>query len=617
MSANFPILRAIGAVFMAAVAALMLTVFGAGDTQASWLTIFEKLVIKSVDDLPHPHIRPRAATPELRALEALSPTISRGISPPKTATYVEISDGVAITFRRGEAQHVHSMVENNWLDEFEKSIKADGGSDLIIDYQSLPRLESQLSDLSARRVSLFVAFGKRAAPVRHLGGLGYAIELQPGLVVPLSGVAELPYVLPFLDAPVVKSSVRNVTTFTEEDADTIQKLATEAGESLRLVDSSIIVDGLFDFRVSRPGDVFIFIGHVEGDVFAIRAPNGDLRSSIKLSVLEQQANDAGRSAIFVGCNTFQCTRTSGTIAEITDSEVAAALSRTRDAVTNEDLLAAWGSSERPFAITAEAVREAAGTYYANLEAVAVGNRAVQGLAVSVRLATLLAPPGTDWSAIFISWYGLGAVFALTFFVFDRRVFKGAFDEIYHQLPSPLTEPNVHFRQSVARLALFVLLAPLAASALLATILLGAINLNFRIWRGREQLMHVTWLGILRPYLIPIYGGALAYVIGRALSVAIGCVMVLFATFFGTAALLQLTGVDLSSAMWAGAALTVALVVLCWWRWKYLLPWAVRMVRNTCERALGRFGAAAIEVGFQVVAFAPLALFVVFCVSFAK
>lgn len=340
--------------------------------------------------------------------------------------------------------------------------------------------------------------------LKQFGKIGAALELKPGLILPLKDAPLTAIVRQFLEGSVDRGQLHIATTMAREDADSLRRLGQIAGDKLKSLHEIKDANGQLLLPGGK-GGLIVVIGHVEGNGFAIRRPDGTLADNISFEAIEKAAKEKDVSAVFVGCDTYTCSRTSGTTRIVRDTEVADSLRKVLQADNNADLLAAFGSADSPFVISNSSINAAAESFTARLERLPAGAAAVRGGAITIRVAAFLSKASKADSTLLLLLlllpYGFAASLAWMLEAFDGRPLAGAFEKVFPTLPNPLLSPRLYRTLAIARMAIFYLLSPIVTAVFSALIILSAFNFTTSAWRTRDEILEGLWTLLIIPHRV--------------------------------------------------------------------------------------------------------------------
>ncbi|WP_008545441.1 hypothetical protein [Bradyrhizobium sp. CCGE-LA001] len=420
------------------------------------------------------------------------------------AIYVEREGGQLLTrFVKGHAGPTIDLTDAQWKAKLVNAAKSsDGPQQLVVDLQTIKALERDFADVE-RSIAVQVADPSGGVyRLKHFGKIGAALEIKPGLLLPLKDAPLTAIFRQFLEGSVDRGQLHIATTMAREDADSLRRLGQIAGDKLKSLHEIKDANGQLLLPGGK-GGLTVVIGHVEGNGFAIRRPDGTLADSISFEAIEKAAKEKDVSAVFVGCDTYTCSRASGTTRIVRDTEVADSLRKVLQADNNADLLAAFGSADSPFVITNSSISAAAESFTARLERLPAGAAAVRGGAITIRVAAFLSKASKADSTLWLLLlpYGFAASLAWTLEAFDGRSLTGAFDKVFPTLPNPLLSPRLYRALAVARMAIFYLLSPLVAAVFFALIILSAFNFTTSAWRTRDEVLEGLWTLLIIPHRV--------------------------------------------------------------------------------------------------------------------
>jgi hypothetical protein len=403
---------------------------------------------------------------------------------------------------RGEIR----LSDPNWKDDLIR-LSGDASGDaaprrVIFDEKTANSMRHDLDSLNTAAEVYIVNEAAELHRLKKFANAGWTFELKPGLVVPLSNNPLSEVVRAFLEAPVEIGRLNFVTTMTKNDADAFRRLGDAGMNKLRSFDDLRTGGGKLDIPGDE-GSLTVFIGHVENGGYALVQPDGRLTETISFEVIEQAARDKGISAIFVGCNTYSCgSRLSGTTAEIRETEILAALDTTSAPKTNAELLAAFGTPSQPFVITSDAVSASANRLRLDLERLDAGSSGVRGTAVSIRALGYISrvERSLPWEPV-VLFFVIGSLGTLALQIFDAKSPTRIFNNVFPNIPNRELYPVRHFALWIFKSGMFLLFSPVITLLLGFLVLLAAFNLQFSVWRGRDDIMEFAWMMVVRPITI--------------------------------------------------------------------------------------------------------------------
>ncbi|MER8792343.1 hypothetical protein NKH71_31715 [Mesorhizobium sp. M0983] len=479
--------------------------------EAGLLSLFEKGLMKAGEEATE-----KAATSAgRRALRTgvhagtfteRAAAVAASIALPTGALYVEREGDRLITWIIGKQQGPSiNLAEPNWQSKLQslavqtKDLPAPA---IVFDYPTARSLRSEARAAQLLHDLYVVDELGRFYPLRNIPEVGFVLELKPSLVVPISDPPPSLQILSYLDASVDTSKLHFITTMTKNDADSLRRLATNAGDKLIPLEDlrhtgNLVLPG-------TEGSLTIFIGHVEGDGFAIRLPDGTLAEKIGFDVIEDAAAKQQLSVLFVGCNTYACSGISGTTREVRDTEIAEALTKIMGAQSNADLIEQFGTRTHPFVISNDSLSVAADRLQMRLYSLPDGARTARTGAIGLRLSGYLPSPADPGIWVVFLWlFGAGVVVARTINYFDDSSLRQSFGRVYPSISNRLVAPRRHRLQSTVRELVYMSFAPLTSIYLVFVVVLSAFNFSVSAWSKRDDVMESAWSLLIVPHLVAL------------------------------------------------------------------------------------------------------------------
>jgi hypothetical protein len=420
------------------------------------------------------------------------------------AVYAEREGDQLLThFLKGRPGPALDLSDAQWKEKLINAVKtSEGGgagpNQLILDLQTARALERDFADVE-KRIAIQVADeGHGLYKLKILPQVGAALEIRPGLVLPLTDAPLQATARRFLEGSVDRGGLQIVTSMARDDADSIRRLGQIAGDKLKSIDELKGPGGNLLLPGER-GSLSVLIGHVEGDGFAIRRPDGTLAETLSFDTIEKTAKEKETSVVFVGCDTYMCSKTSGTTRVVRDTEVSQSLQNVLTAETNASLIAAFGSAESPFVITNASIAAVSDSFNARINRLAVGAATVRGGAVTIRIAGILERASKFDFVPWLSAFGFAAFLAFLLDNLDQNSLGNSYKKVFPSLPNPLLQPTAYRALAIARKCIFYCLAPLVAAAFFLLVILSAFNFSKSAWRTRDEILEGLWGMLIIPH----------------------------------------------------------------------------------------------------------------------
>ncbi|MGO8152844.1 hypothetical protein AB9F36_23785 [Rhizobium leguminosarum] len=424
---------------------------------------------------------------------------------PAGAIYVGRNGDTLVTYIGKSIGEEISLTEASWKNKLGKLANQAAGNSspprIVFDEATAKALANDLDGLSSVAELYILNEAAGLSKLQKVTGVGWAFEVTPELVIPLAEEPLQKVILDYLNSAVEPGRVKFVTTMTKNDADAFQRLGNAAGDKLVSLDELKPVAGAFELPGER-GSVVVFIGHVEGNAYAVRLPNGELNETISFDMIEAAAQQKGMSAIFVGCDTYACSGVSGTTAEIRETEILNAFHAISLTKTNAELFAGFGTKDRPFVLTSDAISTASNEMQFRLDRLPTGASEVRGGAISIRVVAAIIEEAEylAWK-MGMSFYIGGALLAWAMQRLDRHSVSYAFEAVYPTIDNKTLYPKQYFFQAALRRTAFYTLAPVVVVSFFALVVITAVNFSFSAWKSRESIMEFIWSLIVIPHKV--------------------------------------------------------------------------------------------------------------------